>query len=171
MKKRRRNSTRHQGWHYGAAGHYFVTICTHERECLFDSAEWMQIAETAWQKIPAYQSPTVVRLDQWVVMPNHVHGILVIVDGYAADAPRPTEAISGSVGRLVGIFKASVAKRINNRRDSTGQPIWQRGYYDRIIRNERELNAIREYIIKNPERWAEDCDNLDQLVKKMTYHP
>ena len=91
-RKRRRNSLRHQGWHYGAAGYYFVTICTAGRDCLFDSAEFHAIASTTLQKIPSYKSATTVRLDAWVVMPNHIHLILVAVSYtcllYTSPSPR-----------------------------------------------------------------------------------
>ena len=169
--KRRRNSLRHPEWNYGAAGYYFVTICTHNRFCLFDSADFRQIAESMWQKIPSFKSATTVRLDEWIVMPNHIHGLIVIVAGFSVDMPRPDKTISGTLGSLVGTYKAAVTRRINNQRQTTGAKVWQRGYYDRIIRNERELNAVRHYIALNPQRWAEDRDNLDKLLEKMTYHP
>ncbi len=168
--KRRRNSLRHPAWNYGTAGYYFVTICTHNRYCLFDEADFRWIAESMWQKIPSFKSATTVRLDAWVVMPNHVHGIIVIVAGFSADMPRPNKTISGTLGALVGTYKAAVTRRINNQRNETGAKVWQRGYYDRIIRNERELNATRQYIANNPQRWAEDRDNLDRLLEKMTCH-
>ena len=178
-KKQRRNSLRHSGWNYTATGYYFVTICTAGRVHLFDSAELKQIAETVWQKIPTFKSATIVRLDEWVVMPNHVHGIVVIVEGIAATSSgseqagiqRPEKAVSGSVGALVGAYKAAVTHRINNLQGTQGVKIWQRGYYDRVIRNDRKLAATREYIRDNPARWTEDRDNLDALLVKMTSHP
>ncbi len=168
---RRHNSLRHTGWNYAASGFYFVTICTYQRQCLFDRVEFRAVVEQQWQKIPAIKSTTSVRLDEWIVMPNHVHGIIVIVDGQSIDAPRPTKAVSGSIGSLVGTFKSSATKRINHKYGEYSSPIWQRGYYDKIIRNERQLNAIRQYIIDNPARWADDRDNLESLLKEMTYHP
>ena len=162
--KRRRNSLRHPGWHYGAAGYYFVTICTAGRECLFDSAEFRTIAETTLQKIPSFKSAATVRIDEWVVMPNHVHLILVIVDGVSAEAERPTNATSGTVGALIGKYKAAVTKRINTLRNDQGASVWQRGYYDHIIRNEQGLNSIRKYIHLNPSRWEQDRDNLERLT-------
>jgi REP element-mobilizing transposase RayT len=78
---------------------------------------------------------------------------------------------AGSLGVLVGRYKTAVTTRINNLRRSKGAKVWQRGYYERIIRNERELRATRQYIIKNPVRWAEDRENLDSLLNKMIYHP
>ena len=104
-------------------------------------------------------------------MPNHIHAILVIVDGASDENPRPRKTESGTVGALVGTYKSTVTNRINHLRNDIGATVWQRGYYDRIIRNDDELNAIRDYIRRNPERWAEDRDNLDALLVKMTYHP
>ena len=79
-------------------------------------------------------------------------------------------ALAGSLGVVVGRYKTSVTTRINNLRQSKGAKVWQRGYYERIIRNERELEATRQYIINNPACWAEDRDNLDALLANMTYH-
>ena len=88
---------------------------------------------------------------------------------------RPTgdfeNALAGSLGVVVGRYKTAVTTRINNLRQSKGANVWHRGYYERIIRNERELQATRQYIIDNPTRWAEDRENLDTLLTKMTYHP
>ncbi len=161
---------RWEAWHYGAAGYYFVTICTHNRECLFDNDGLREIAEVAWQRIPTFKSATKVLMDVWIVMPNHVHGIIVIIDGYDESDPRPDKAISGTVGALVGTYKSVVTNHVNNLRDTSGEKVWQRGYYDRVIRNEEELNSIREYIVQNPARWAEDRENLDKLFARMTYH-
>jgi hypothetical protein len=79
-------------------------------------------------------------------------------------------ALVGSLGVVVGRFKTAVSTRINNLRHSWGTAVWQRGYYERIIRYERELQATQQYIINNPARWAEDRDNLDALLAKMNYH-
>ena len=149
-----------------------------------------QVAETLWQRIPCH-SPH-IELDEWVVMPNHVHGIIVIVDnsrgrGEASVEERfvpsggfpcatrfsarqdsidasplpepPCGSPSGSLGAIVGNFKSVVTRRINRIRKTPGEPVWQRNYYERIIRNERELNAVRQYIRDNPARWAEDREN------------
>ena len=73
----------------------------------------------------------------------------------------------GSVGAIVGNFKALVTRRVNHLPRTPGAKVWQRGYYDRIVRNERELDAIRRYIRDNPDRWDEDGDNLDALIAKI----
>ena len=170
MQRQRRNSMRWDKWHYGAAGYYFITICTHNRECLFEATRLKEVAEIAWQRLPTFKSATKILMDAWVVMPNHIHGIIVIAEGYDQNAPRPSKTISGTVGALIGTYKAVVSNQINTMRSTKGRKVWQRGYYDRVIRNETELNAIREYIAQNPARWAEDRENLNKLLTRMTYH-
>ncbi|MCZ7668138.1 MAG: hypothetical protein M5U34_13555 [Chloroflexi bacterium] len=80
-------------------------------------------------------------------------------------------ALAGSLGVIVGRYKTAVTTRINTLRQSKGSKVWQAGYYERIIRNGRELQATREYIRNNPTRLAEGRDDLDALIAKMTYHP
>jgi REP element-mobilizing transposase RayT len=98
-----------------------------------------------------------------VVMPNHFHGILMIdVGGRGGSRTAPTtDSIKRKpLGQLVGAFKTVSAKQINILRNSPGLPVWQRGYYDRIIRDEREMDRIQRYIESNPSRWAKDGENL-----------
>ena len=109
-----------------------------------------------------------IELDTYVVMPNHFHGILVIND--CADTIQrrgvsqyaPTNAFrspSQTVGAIIRGFKSAVSKQINHLRDKPGQSVWQRNYYEHIVRNEKELNSIREYIINNPMQWDLDENN------------
>jgi len=108
-----------------------------------------------------------VKLDARVVMPNHLHGILVITDtnavyGRGASRSAPTSNVllrRKTLGRLIGAFKTVSTKRVNEIGDTAGNRIWQRNYYEHIIRNQRELEALREYIRANPARWADDPDN------------
>jgi REP element-mobilizing transposase RayT len=180
-RKHRRRSIRLRGWDYTSPGAYFVTICTHQHENLFDNDVFRDVTENAWRAIPTHAHAQHVTLDEWVLMPNHLHGIIVINEpvgrGEATgkDVPIASESSlpvasplrPGSIGAIVGNFKSLVTRRINNLRRTTGGRVWQRGYYDRIVRNERELNAIRQYIRDNPARWAEDRENLDALVSRM----
>ncbi len=174
--KHHRRSIRLPGWDYRMPGYYFVTICTHQRENLFTQQVFHEIAAHALIRIPEQAHARHVMLDEWVVMPNHIHAILVFV-AYPtqADMTRSSgdfaHALAGSLGVVVGRYKTAVTARINNLRHSKGAAVWHRGYYERIIRNERELNATRQYIVNNPARWDEDRDNLDALLPKMTYHP
>ncbi|MBP6472720.1 MAG: transposase [Chloroflexi bacterium] len=174
--KHHRRSIRLQGWDYRSPGLYFVTICTHERQNLFDNPEFRDIAVFALARIPEQEHAQHVFIDESMVMPNHAHVIFDFID-YAAKANLSMEpgnfenALAGSLGVVVGRYKTAVTTRIHKLRHSTGAKVWQRGYYERIICNERELQATRQYIIDNPARWAEDRDNLDALLANMTYHP
>jgi putative transposase len=174
--KQHRRSIRLPGWDYRSPGHYFVTICTHQRQNLFEEATFHEIAADTIACIPEQTHAQHVRLDEWVVMPNHVH-LIVVFTGYPPQADMSamavgfTNALGGSLGVVVGRYKTAVTTRVNNLRRSQGAKVWQRGYYERIIRNEHELEATRQYIANNPIRWAEDRENLDALLSKMTCHP
>ena len=174
--KHRRRSIRLKGWDYRLPGCYFVTICTYQRQCLFGNLDFQEVAANALCRVPEQAYARHVVLDEWVVMPNHVHVIFVFM-AYAAQADMSVatgdfrNALAGSLGVVVGRYKAAVTTRINNLRGRKGAKVWQRGYYERIIRNEREWRATQRYIIDNPARWAEDRENLDALLARMTYHP
>lgn len=127
---------------YKGPGAYFVTICTHGQVCRFGeivegamklSNEGL-VLESAWQNLPQHFAHVV--LDAFVIMPNHVHGILVFSE------PGPT------LGTVVGGFKSEVSRRLRVR-------VWQRYYYDHVIRSEKALNQIRLYIANNPMCWPE----------------
>ena len=95
----------------------------------------------------------------------------VATDPLASQPPaRRGGKIPGALGSVVGTFKAEATRRINALRRSPGARVWQRGYYERIVRNDRELENIRVYIRENPARWAADRENLDELLTRMTYH-
>jgi putative transposase len=182
--KHHRRSIRLREYDYTQPGAYFVTIDTHDGELLFDDPVLRRVAETMWQRIPRHFP--FVQLDESIVMPNHLHGILFLADRAregdecpeagseggadledngdgahpppAEDAPPrypPSGPLSGSLGAIVGNFKSVTARRINRIRKTPGHPVWQRNYYERVIRNERELIAIRKYIRDNPENWEE----------------
>ena len=173
--KHHRRSVRLKGWDYRSPGYYFVTICCFERENLFDNTEFRDIAVYALARIPEQEHARHVLVDVSVVMPNHAHVVFEFTDySERADMNLSTgdfeNTLAGSLGVVVGRYKTAVTTRVNNLRRSKGAKVWQRGYYERIIRNERELQATRQYIIDNPARWAEDRENLDGLLAKMTYH-
>jgi hypothetical protein len=106
-----------------------------------------------------------IELDAFVLMPNHVHGILVLigaglalpVEGAASSAPTGTESIT--VGNVLRAFKSITAIAVNRLSSRSGKPFWQRNYYEHVIRNEESLNRIREYIATNPLRWELDREN------------
>jgi REP element-mobilizing transposase RayT len=167
--KHRRRSIRLKGWDYRTPGAYFVTICTYQQQCLFADARFREIAELTWRLIPEQPHAVHAQLDEWVVMPNHLHGIVILtsVIGEEGDPVPERGATPRSLPTIIGNYKSLVTRRINNVRRTPGRKVWQRGYYERIVRNERELEAIRRYIRANPDRWAEDRENLDSLVSKM----
>ncbi len=117
-----------------------------------------------WAAIPAH-FPN-VELDAFVLMPNHLHGIIVITPvGAQHAAPLQSEAghlnvKPGSLGAIVRSFKSATSKAVHALPDGQATQIWQRNYYEHVIRNERELQAIRRYIELNPIRWELDRDNL-----------
>ncbi len=120
-----------------------------------------KIVQSCWDEIPEHYGN--VELDAFRVMPNHVHGIINIIDDSAVGAtfrrpddegrgePRPYKNVA--LGNIVAYFKYQSAKTINALRHTPGTSIWQRNYFDHIIRNQRSLDRIREYIRTNPERW------------------
>lgn len=166
-----RRSMRLQGYDYRQSGAYFVTICVHSRICLFGNvmAGKMQlnlygaIAEEEWLRTPVLRP--YIELDEYIIMPNHFHGILVITDTGGAQRAAPLRTppekpipfvAPGSLGAVMRAFKSAATKRINELRETPGNPIWQRGYYEDVVRNEKHLDHIRQYIQANPARWGED---------------
>lgn len=169
----RLSSMRLPEWDYTAPGAYFITICTHQRECLFYNDNFRRAAEGLWRAIPTRpHARHHVCLDESVLMPDHFHGIFHFTDyPPKLDQKRrdPNRLQPGSVGSIVGTFKLIVAKRINLVRGTVGERVWQRGYYDRLIRDEKELQIIRQYIRDNPERWRKNQDNLDAHLAQMRW--
>jgi putative transposase len=167
--KHHRRSTRLKGHDYAQPGAYFVTVCTHERACLFGhvvngemhSNEAGEIARRCWEDLP-HHFP-LVELDAFVVMPNHLHGIITVPGrGTACRAPTTEQFGKPSVGSIptvVRSYKSSATRSINLVRGTPGIPVWQRGYYEHIVRSEPELMAIREYIQGNPAQWDDDENN------------
>jgi REP element-mobilizing transposase RayT len=177
--KRPRRSIRLKGYDYAQAGAYFVTICTCDRECLFGEIagsemrlnEIGQIVAEEWIRAP--QIRPYVELDEWVIMPNHMHGIIVIMEGGMVGATRrvaptttdrPTGPKSGSLGAIIGQFKSVTTKRVNALRGTPRVPVWQRNYYEHIIRNEDDLARVREYIANNPLQWGIDRNNPHHIL-------
>lgn len=145
-----------------------MTICTQNRECLLGKivdgeirlSEVGQIVADAWEWL-AMRYPY-VELDISILMPNHLHGIIMIHDDIRRGGSRtaPTK-IRKPLGRLIGAFKTVSTKRINESRNTPGNRVWQRNYYEHVIRNEADLAEVREYILNNPARWNEDDYNPD----------
>jgi len=164
---RNRRSIRLPGYDYTQPGAYFITICTYQFVHLFGTVvngkmeinEYGRIIEAEWHKSP--QIRPYLRMDEFVVMPNHSHGIIWITNPELSKAKtlvQPEFRLkSRSLGAFVGGFKAAVTKQINLLRNApSAMPVWHRNYYEHIIRRDESLNAIRQYIRENPARWQID---------------
>lgn len=180
--KHHRRSIRLKGYNYTRPGMYFVTICVQNRECLFGNVvggemrlnDWGQAVMAVWEELDRHFPR--LTLDASIVMPNHMHGILMLggaagrrtgeasaiqtpynSETPGADAsPLPNGTQPGSLAAIVQNFKSVSARRINALRGTPGARLWQRNYWEHIIRDEADLARIREYIHNNPLRWAED---------------
>ncbi|NER95141.1 MAG: transposase [Symploca sp. SIO1B1] len=169
-KYRYRRSIRLKGYDYSQLGAYFITICTNNRECLFGKIDNQQmevnelgeIVIDVWLYLPT-RYPN-LELDEFVIMPNHVHCILVITEATEQlpqrELSQPKQRRKMLLPKVVGYFKMNSAKAVNQHRLSSGRSLWQPNYYERIIRNEAELDRVRRYIVNNPAKWNQDCDNL-----------
>jgi len=192
-KKYRVPSARLPGWDYSAGGFYFVTICTQKMECILGGIynnimclnRLGSITHQCWQNIPNHFPH--VSLDEFIIMPNHVHGILEICEnkkcGFDVETQnfyrQPVETLrrnvstymktknqfmssispkSGSLSTIVRSYKSAVTKIIDQQYLQTNFQ-WQPRFYDRIIRNERELYYVREYIKNNSAKWWRDRNN------------
>ena len=179
-----RRSLRLAGFDYGREGAYFVTICTHDRTCLFGEIvngemrlnDVGRMIATQWRSL-SKRFPS-VQPDALVVMPNHMHGIialsavgaaLVAAQGMARRINPPRRATTRvaptrSLGTVIGAYKSLTTVEYARGVKMLGWSpfagkLWQRNYYEHIIRNEAALNRVRQYIMDNPARWAEDPEN------------
>ncbi|HJX30927.1 MAG TPA: transposase [Thermodesulfobacteriota bacterium] len=179
-----RRSIRLKDYDYSKSGAYYVTICTRNRDCILSKIDYGnvgaglapalyveasgpimrltkagEIAEKNWLEIPERFAN--VYLDEFVIMPNHIHGI--IVSG-------ATARVAPTVGQIIGSFKSKCVteylKHIKTNNINATAKMWQRNYYEHVIRNEEELNKTKEYIKRNPYRWEEDEENPDNIEKK-----
>ena len=171
MDPKNRRSIRLKKYDYSVSGAYFVTICTKDKKCLFGEvvngetilSKEGQIVREEWLETANVRP--YVSLDQSVVMPNHFHGVLWIErDGGGTARCAPTvqqfgKAVSKSLPAIIRGFKSAVTNRINVLRNAPGAPVWQRNFYEHVIRDDESLNRIREYIINNPQRWNLDREN------------
>ncbi len=152
---RRRSSLRYAGYDYANPGVVFVTFCTHNRQQVFGTvtesamrfSHYGEMLAKRWQEIPHRFSG--IWIDEYVIMPDHIHGILGFgtLDAHA----------SATCSNVIQWVKIAVQRDISLAVKAGGpqykDKLWQRGFYDRVVRNERELEQIRYYIQTNPERW------------------
>jgi putative transposase len=169
-----RKSIRLKEYDYSLPGEYFVTICTHNHSCTLGKIingemrlnEIGKIVEKEWLRTPNVRPG--IELDVYVVMPNHIHGIIVITDE-SPIAQVGTHSCASlqrkprSLGSIIAGFKSAATKRINEVRNTPSVPMWQKRYYDRIIRNDKELNKIRDYIYNNVLLWGIRRDDPDNI--------
>ena len=168
-----RRSLRLSGYDYSLAGAYFITICVKKRQSLLGKIvsnqmqlnHYGKIIENSWEWLSyAYDY---IELDEWIIMPNHLHGIIIIsanCRGGSRTAPTAESKIK-PLGRLIGAFKTTSTKQIIFIRKTAGIPFWQRNFYEHVIRDDDSLNRIREYKVTNPSRWHTDRENPDALEK------
>jgi len=167
---KKRKPLRLKEYDYSLPGSYFVTVCTKDRVDLFgdiengiiEENEHGRIVRTCWEKLPNHYP--MIMLDEFVVMPNHVHGIIIIDNpvGVIHESPLQMNKLARRqmlLPKIVGRFKQNIAKQINIMRGTYRETVWQRNYYEHIIRNEKSLYRIREYIRTNPEQWTWDKEN------------
>lgn len=140
-----RKHPRLKKYDYSSPGYYFVTICTHGKSCLFGLAphltDYGRIAREGLQYIPKHFPG--VRLDKYVVMPNHIHAIVILPPG------------NSGLSTLIGAYKSYVTRRIHE--DSPDIRVWQESFHDHVIRDQRGYEKIWLYIDTNPLKWEDDC--------------
>ena len=171
----RRNTNRIPQHDYSAPGYYFITVCVEKRQEIFGTIVNNQMTlndagnmiDLWWKKTFEKYDHTLI--DEYIIMPNHIHGIINIV---GARSPRPGSSrpdnnkIIGrgnrapTIGNIIAYFKYQTTKQINESQNTPGKKIWQRNYHDHIIRNDKSLQEIREYIINNPLNWETDKNNI-----------
>ncbi len=177
-----RRSIRLRGYDYARPGAYFVTICTKTRLCLFGDVvdgqmrlnDAGKMIQTTWCEIPDHYPG--IDVDTFVIMPNHIHGIIILVGAGPRACPEPQVmgqprgvAPTGSLSLpdVVHRFKALTTRRYIDGVKQYGWPrfdgkLWQRNYYEHVIRNDESMARIRQYIVHNPARWAIDRENPDR---------
>jgi putative transposase len=176
---------------YSQQGAYFITICCYERQVMFGEIVQGQMihndaglsVQKCWHEIPEHFP--MAYLDEFIIMPNHMHGIIVIPNrrgtacraqgknaacmfdqntimeysGTACRAPTGEQfgkPIKGSIATIIRSFKSASTKSINTMQNTPGSPIWQRNYWERVIRTEQEMQSVRQYIRCNPVQWQHD---------------
>jgi putative transposase len=175
-----RRSVRMKGFDYAAEGMYAITICSEGRHPIFGEvhegemslSEIGLVVKEEWEKTPILRSS--VELGAFVIMPNHFHAIVYILESRNSEqrekmrcSPtgifqieqfgRPT---SSSILTIVRCFKAAVTRKVNEKHDRDHLTIWQRNYYEHVIKSDEEFNRIERYILENPMRWLEDDENV-----------
>jgi len=182
-----RRSIRLKGYDYGQLGVYFITLCTHNKECWFGEIRDSQmclnqlgkIVTQEWLRTPEIRPE--IALDEWIVMPNHLHGIIIITNPNPSPhpanpvgahrrapsshhvsnpqrAPSQFRRYSNSLPSIIAGFKSVTTKRINILRETPRIPLWQRNYYESVVCDTEHLEHVRNYIRANPSCWKDDSE-------------
>lgn len=157
-----RKPLRLHGYDYGGAGYYFVTVCTQGRTHLFwdgkraglgpaPTNDFGKLVAQTWLELPVHTVG--IHVDKYVVMPNHFHGVIVLENGCVGAGSKPART---PLPEAIRQFKTFSTRKINQMRGTPGKPVWQRGYYDHIIRDEAGYLRDWQYIGTNPAKWEED---------------
>jgi putative transposase len=180
-----RQSTRLAGYNYTQSGTYFVTICTYERCLLLENISQGviqlnmtgEIVQSCWTEINRHFAFTDTSI--YVIMPNHIHGIIVInhpleeTDSIRQKTESEAfgKAVRNSLPTIVRSFKSAATKRVNANLDNEISNLWQRGYYEHVIRSEEEMAQIGDYNLGNPQKWETDRENpfLSKKVNPMFF--
>jgi putative transposase len=175
-----RRSVRLPEFDYAKVGMYFVTICAFERRCIFGEicgnktvlSPIGQIISACWIEIPQHFPHA--KIETYVVMPNHLHGIVTIHSKRVDANPQAKTATAiesigkptpGSIPTIIRSFKAAASKRARESEYAKVESIWQRGYYEHVLRNTKEYVEITNYILQNSARWADDEDNPNRKLR------
>jgi len=172
--KHHRRSIRLKGYDYTQSGAYYITIVTYQRQHLFGEVingvmrlnKLGQIAHNEWFKTAELRPYVELYEDEFVVMPNHAHGIIWIHNalGHGVAVPQREQfgkPVSHSIPTIVRAYKSAVTYAINTLQHQRGAVLWQRNYYEHIIRDEKDLQAKRDYILSNPLNWEDDDENIN----------
>ena len=171
----KRKTVRLHGFDYASGGGYFVTLCASERHSLFGRIEEAlvvlsrigEIVQRCWLELPRH-FPTVM-VDEYTIMPNHVHGILFLTEdetGTACRAPTREEfgkPAPASLSTIIRSLKSAVTREARADGFIMNESIWQRGFYEHVVRSESELEEVRKYIFNNPAQWEFDKENPHEL--------
>jgi len=168
-----RKRLRLKDYDYSSEGFYFVTVCAQDRQCLFGEIvgagpcagpkmalnDIGSMVASVWQEIPDHYPG--VQIDEFVMMPNHIHGIIMLIADGRPRGDAPTLGLSDVIHRFKSLTTARYRHGVkqHNWQLFPGK-LWQRGYHERIIRDDDELNRTRQYITDNPADWDKDPENL-----------
>lgn len=161
--KHNRHTIRLRNYDYRLQGLYYVTICSKDRDIYFDSENIRKMIGNTWLELKN-KYPN-IDLDEFVIMPNHMHGIIVI-NAVGGETP-PLQPKTRTLGQIIAYLKYKTTKEINIfLNNEPGQKLWQRNYYEHIIRNQKSLEEIRKYIRLNPDIWDRDRNNPKNIKNR-----